>query len=63
MAKSDRFYFENYATAADCCGEAAAYLQECLTNYDYANIKTMLEKMRLQGSNSREIIISMHSLT
>ena len=45
MAKSDRFYFENYATAADCCGEAAAYLQECLTNYDYANIKTMLEKM------------------
>ena len=45
MAKSDRFYFENYATAAACCGEAAAYLQECLTNYDYANIKTMLEKM------------------
>lgn len=45
MAKSDRFYFENYAAAADCCGKAAAYLQECLTNYDYANIKTMLEKM------------------
>ena len=45
MAKSDRFYFENYAAAADCCGKAAAYLQECLTNYDYANIKTMLEQM------------------
>ena len=45
MAKSDRFYFENYASAADCCGKAAAYLQECLTNYDYANIKTMLENM------------------
>ena len=45
MAKSDRFYFENYAAAAECCGKAAAYLQECLTNYDYANIKTMLEKM------------------
>ena len=45
MAKSDRFYFENYAAAADCCGKAAAYLQECLTNYDYANIKTMLENM------------------
>jgi predicted phosphate transport protein (TIGR00153 family) len=45
MAKSDRFYFENYAAAADCCGKAAAYLQECLTNYDYANITTMLEKM------------------
>jgi predicted phosphate transport protein (TIGR00153 family) len=45
MAKSDRFYFENYAAAADCCGKAAAYLQECLTNYDYANIKTMLQNM------------------
>ncbi len=45
MAKSDRFYFENYAAAAECCGKAAAYLQECLTNYDYANIKTMLENM------------------
>ena len=45
MAKSDRFYFENYAAAADCCSKAAAYLQECLTNYDYANIKTMLENM------------------
>lgn len=45
MAKSDRFYFENYAAAAKCCGKAAAYLQECLTNYDYANIKTMLENM------------------
>ena len=45
MAKSDRFYFENYATAADCCSKAAAYLQECLTNYDYANIKTMLTEM------------------
>lgn len=45
MAKADRFYFENFANAADCCGKAAAYLQECLTNYDYANIKEMLEKM------------------
>lgn len=45
MAKSDRFYFDNYAAAAQCCGKAAAYLQECLTNYDYANINTMLEKM------------------
>ena len=45
MAKADRFYFENFLTAADCCSKSALYLQECLTNYDYANIKTMLEKM------------------
>ena len=45
MAKADRFYFENFIQAADCCGKAAVYLQECLTNYDYANIKSMLENM------------------
>ncbi len=45
MAKSDRFYFENFAAAAACCSKAAVYLQECLTNYDYANIRTMLENM------------------
>lgn len=45
MAKADRFYFENFLTAAGRCEEAALYLQECLQNYDYANIKQMLEKM------------------
>ena len=45
MAKSDRFYFENFIAAADCCSKSAVYLQECLTNYDYANIIPMLEKM------------------
>ena len=45
MAKADRFYFDNFMNAAECCSKAALYLQECLTNYDYANITTMLEKM------------------
>ena len=45
MAKADRFYFDNFMTAAECCSKAALYLQECLTNYDYANITAMLEKM------------------
>lgn len=45
MAKADRFYYENFIAAADCCCDAAQYLQECLQNYDYANIKEMLEKM------------------
>ncbi len=45
MAKSDRFYYENFTVAADCCSEAAAYLLECLKNYNYANIKEMLIKM------------------
>jgi len=45
MAKSDRFYFDNFTAAAECCSKAATYLQACLTNYDYANIRTMLEEM------------------
>ena len=45
MAKADRFYYENFIAAADCCCDAAKYLQECLQSYDYANIQEMLEKM------------------
>lgn len=45
MAKSDRFYFDNFLAAAAYCNQAAAYLQECLTNYDYKNIRIMMEKM------------------
>lgn len=44
-SKADRFYFDNFIGAANCCNQAASYLEECLKNYDYANIKKMLEKM------------------
>ena len=30
MAKSDRFYFENFVAAADLCCRAAAYLEDCI---------------------------------
>ena len=45
MAKQDRYYYENYLQAADRCCDAAKYLKECMENYDYANIREMLEKM------------------
>lgn len=45
MAKADRMYFDNFNAAAELCGKAALYLQECLTNYDYTRIEQMLEKM------------------
>ena len=45
MAKKDSFYFENFVSAAECSCTAAAYLKECLTNYDYGNIDGMLKKM------------------
>ena len=45
MAKQDRYYYDNFVAAANCCCDSAKYLQECLTNYDYNNIKDMLTKM------------------
>ena len=45
MAKADRFYFDNFLSAADYCNKAAVYLQECLTNFDSGNIRLMMEKM------------------
>ena len=45
MAKSDRFFFENFVSAAECCCIAANYLEECLTCFDPANIREMLVKM------------------
>lgn len=46
-SKADRFYFENFIGAADCCCQAAKYLEECLKHYDYKNIEQMLEKMHI----------------
>lgn len=45
MAKSDKFYFENFSAAAVLSKKAALYLVECLENYDPAQIETMIEKM------------------
>ena len=44
-SKADRFYFENFIGAANCCCQAANYLAECLKNYEYNNIEHMLDKM------------------
>ena len=45
MAKGDKLYFENYCACAALAKKAAAYLVECLENYDAANIEKMLETM------------------
>lgn len=45
MAKADRFYFDNFVAAAECCCEAALYLETCMTHYEYSRIEDMLEKM------------------
>ena len=45
MAKDDKFYFENFAAAAALSKKAAAYLVDCLENYDPNEIETMLRNM------------------
>lgn len=45
MAKSDKFYFENFAESTALSKKAATYLVECLENYDANNIEKMLETM------------------
>ncbi|MBQ4065450.1 MAG: DUF47 family protein [Clostridia bacterium] len=45
MAKSDKFYFENFTACAALSQKAAAYLVECLENYNPNHIDEMLKKM------------------
>ena len=45
MAKSDKFYFENFAACAALSKQAAAYLVKCLENYDPQNMEAMLKHM------------------
>lgn len=52
MAKSDRFYFENFVEAAEMSCVAARYLRECMTNYNYSNIEQMLQNMHTIEHNA-----------
>lgn len=45
MAKSDKFYFENFVASTALSKEAASFLVKCLENYDPANMRQMLEQM------------------
>ncbi len=45
MAKGDKFYFDNYKACAELAKKAAAYLVECLENYDPDKIEDMLKEM------------------
>ena len=45
MAKSDKFYFDNFVASTQLSKEAADYLVVCLENYDPENIEQMLVAM------------------
>ena len=45
MAKGDKFYIDNFSECAALAKKAAAYLVECLENYDPSRLNDMLEEM------------------
>ena len=45
MAKGDMVYFENFVACTALSKEAAAYLVNCLENYNHENIEQMLQQM------------------
>ena len=45
MAKSDKFYFENFAAGTALSKKAAEYLVTCLENYDPEKIEQMMNEM------------------
>lgn len=47
MAKSDKFYFKNFAESTEISKKAATYLVQCLENYDADKIAIMLTEMHV----------------
>ena len=45
MAKSDKFYFQNFSSCTLLSKETAEYLVQCLENYDPDNMVSMLANM------------------
>ena len=43
--KNDRFYFDHFIEATEASCQAANYLVQCITNYNSAQMKVMLETM------------------
>lgn len=45
MAKSDKYYFDNFSQCAALSKKAANYLVECLDNFEHGNLQDMLKEM------------------
>ncbi len=45
MAKGDKFYFDNFVQSTAYSQKAAAYLVECLENYDHEKMESKLSAM------------------
>ncbi|MBQ7761340.1 MAG: DUF47 family protein [Clostridia bacterium] len=52
MAKSDKFYFENFVESTEIAKKAATYLVQSLENYDPDKIAIMLTEMHVYEHNA-----------
>ena len=52
MAKSDKFYYQNFYESTTLSKTAADYLVKCLENYDPENFDTMLKEMHEIENNA-----------
>ena len=43
-SKADKFYFNNFLSATECCVEAAKYLEECLDNLKSKGIEINIKE-------------------
>lgn len=54
-SKADKFYFNNFLKATECCVEAAKFLDECFNNYDAEKLQENIIKMHEYEHNADEV--------
>ena len=54
-SKSDKFYFNCFLEATDCCVDAAKYLENCFENYNVNELKNMIIKMHEYEHKADEV--------
>ncbi len=54
-SKADKFYFNNFLKATECCVEAAKFLDECFNNYDAEKLQENIIKMHEYEHKADEV--------
>ena len=54
-SKADKFYFNNFLEATDCCVDSAKYLKNCFENYNVNELKNMIIKMHEYEHKADEV--------
>ena len=54
-SKADKFYFNNFLKATECCVEAAKFLDECFNNYNAEKLQENIIKMHEYEHKADEV--------